>query len=831
MNVHTKRMIAAASPPSGFLPDVRAEAERPVPSLATAEAGSAQRRFAFLLCGLIGVATAATLPWAREPFPFTPGFLAIDESALVLVYGLTTWLFFTQYRRTLSVPILALGAGSLYTTLVVFLQLLSFPDLMTGGLLIGKGAPSLAWLWNFWHVAPPVAALAYALLPRTGSLAHITKDRAARVAWMTLAGVCVVWAVTAACVVWFPHILPRTTDPGGGYQLLTTSGVGPVIILVNVTAIAVLWRATRLRTVLELWLGAALMLLLFDNIVTDLGAARNSVGWVVGRIEAVMAGLIILGVYLYEFDFLYRSAEAAFAEGEIARKAAMLGRDQLEVALTASGMAEWSLDLTRDLFRATRLFNGMFGRPDDAPAWGSEDFLARVVENDRPAARAALRAAEKTGALAFEGRIRRMDDNAERWIEVIGRAHADAQGRAVALDGCMSDTTERRQIQERLRQSERLEAIGQLTGGVAHDFNNLLTAILGSLDMIVQDPGDAEKVARLARIALDAARRGTDLTEKLLSFSRRQLLTPQVVNLNRLINEFMPLLDGAVGEAIPIRLALDPLLEPARLDPNQFQATLLNLAANARDAMPNGGRLTIKTQMFHPTASDLAAIPGLAAEPCLLVSVADTGIGMDEATLHRVFEPFFTTKEIGKGTGLGLSQVYGFIRQAGGQCRIRTAHDEGCIVELFLPRSQQAVSMKPPAVVPLRKASNNEVVLLVEDEDAVREIAAESLEVLGYEVQEAINARMALEILRGSSRIDLLFSDVVMPGGMNGAQLAVEARRIRPGLKVLLTSGYTVTATGGTHELPPEVPLLRKPYVREDLAAKLSAVLGTSVPA
>ncbi|HET6606550.1 MAG TPA: MASE4 domain-containing protein [Rhodopila sp.] len=829
MNAHIKRQIDASGLSAGFLWDTRSDIERPIPSLASAVVDPVQRRLAFLLCGLVGLVTAATLPWAQQQFPFAPDFLAIDESALVLVYGLITWLFFTQYRRTLSVPILALGAGSLYTTLIVFLQLLSFPDLLTRGRLIGEGSSSLVWLWNLWHVAPPVTALVYALLPRTGSFAHVTKDRAARVAWMTVGGVCVVWAVTGACVIWFPDILPRTNDPGGGYRSLTTSGVGPFIILVNIAAIGVLWRLTRLRTVLQLWLGVALMLLLFDNVVTDLGAAHNTVGWVVGRIEAVMAGLIILGVYLHEFDFLYRSAEAAFAEGEVARQAAQLGRDRLEVALAASGMAEWSLDLTCDRFRTTSRFNEIFGRPEDAPVWGAEDALARIVENDRPAARTALRTAETSGALAFEVRIRRMGDGAERWIEVIGRARVDAQGRAVALDGCVSDTTERREIQERLRQSERLEAIGQLTGGVAHDFNNLLTAILGSLDMIAQDPGDAEKVARLARIALGAGRRGTDLTEKLLSFSRRQLLTPQLVNVNRLINEFMPLLIGAVGAEIPIRLLLDPFLDPARLDPGQFQATLLNLAANARDAMPSGGALTIETRMFNPTQSDLAAIPGLTNEPCLLVSVTDTGTGMNEATLQRVFEPFFTTKEIGKGTGLGLSQVYGFIRQAGGQCRIRTAHNEGCTVDLLLPRSQPAVPMKPPAIMPLCKASNNEVVLLVEDEHAVREIAAESLQVLGYTVQEAINARMALEILRGPSRIDLLFSDVVMPGGMNGAQLAVEARRIRPDLKVLLTSGYT--ATGGTHDLPPEVPLLRKPYVREDLAAKLSAVLSGSVPA
>ena len=208
------------------------------------------------------------------------------------------------------------------------------------------------------------------------------------------------------------------------------------------------------------------------------------------------------------------------------------------------------------------------------------------------------------------------------------------------------------------------------------------------------------------------------------------------------------------------------------------------------------------------------------------ITVADTGTGMDADTVAKVFEPFFTTKEVGKGTGLGLSQVYGFARQAGGFCRIRSAPGQGCAVELYLPRSVNRPSIEVARPSPLRRASGGEVVLVVEDDDAVRVIAAASLQSLGYQVLTAGDARAALDMLRGPNRVDILFSDVVMPGGMNGAQLAVEARRIRPAMQVLLTSGYTETATGGCQELPEGVPLLRKPYMKAELAAKLRAVIA-----
>jgi CheY-like chemotaxis protein len=302
----------------------------------------------------------------------------------------------------------------------------------------------------------------------------------------------------------------------------------------------------------------------------------------------------------------------------------------------------------------------------------------------------------------------------------------------------------------------------------------------------------------------------------------------QVVNANALLLEFKPLLQRAVGDATELQMRFHRPLGSVRLDPNQLQATLLSLVGNARDAMPDGGTLRIETRDVVLTDTDVLAMPDARPGRHVRISVEDDGAGMDSATLAQAFEPFFTTKEVGKGTGLGLSQVYGFVRQAGGHCRLRSAPGKGCAVELYFPEAEHAVQAldRAPGVMPLRQASDGDVVLLVEDEDALRELAAESLSLLGYKVLSAPDARVALDILHGQDRVDILFSDVVMPGGMNGAQLAMEARRIRSDLKVLLTSGYTTTATGGVRDLPADVPLLRKPYMRDELAAKLQAVAG-----
>ena len=302
-------------------------------------------------------------------------------------------------------------------------------------------------------------------------------------------------------------------------------------------------------------------------------------------------------------------------------------------------------------------------------------------------------------------------------------------------------------------------------------------------------------------------------------------MRPETVNPNQLLRDFEPLLKRAVGETVEIKLDLDAALHPVRLDPGVFESAILNLAVNARDAMPNGGNLTLKTCNAALTDDDLAEMPELVPGEYILVFVSDTGTGMDAKTMARVFEPFFTTKEVGKGTGLGLSQVYGFVKQAGGHVRIESAPGQGATVKLYLPRSaERAAEIRTDNVLPLRRADRGEVVLVVEDEPAVLEVAVESLTELGYKTLTANNAAAALECLRGRDRIDILFSDVVMPGGMNGVQLSAEARRVRPGLRVLLTSGYIGGV--GEGELPHDVPLLSKPYQREDLANKLRLVLS-----
>jgi signal transduction histidine kinase/CheY-like chemotaxis protein len=428
--------------------------------------------------------------------------------------------------------------------------------------------------------------------------------------------------------------------------------------------------------------------------------------------------------------------------------------------------------------------------------------------------------------LDLECRIVRPDGET-RWIVAKGRVEYDPRGEPVRMAGVVMDTTERRHTEDALRQAQKMEAIGQLTGGVAHDFNNLLTVIVGGLDMLIRRPDDPLRVVRLAESAMTAARRGEQLTQQLLAFSRRQVLRPETLNPNQLLLGFEGLAARAVGESVVLKMDLEPGAHPIRIDPAQFEAAVLNLIVNARDAMPQGGEIAIRTRNVHRSTEDLGD-QGLAPGAYVMVSVCDTGSGIEPGTLARVFEPFFTTKDVGKGSGLGLAQVYGFARSAGGSVAIESTPGLGTAVRLYFPRSVDAATEERHPLsphVPLRRAADGETVLLVEDDEQVLGMAVESLEELRYKVVVARDAREALEHLNGDGRIDILFSDVVMPGGMNGAQLAVEARQLRPELKVLLTSGY-VGELGADQVVGEDLPLLTKPYRRDELAQKLRVVLG-----
>lgn len=790
-------------------------------TLATARAGRTQRRLAVLVSLTFGAVTLALLPFASQPMPPMPGFVPVYQSALIVVYGLTTYLFLTQYRRTRSGSLLVLGTGSLYVTLAVLLQMLSFPNVLAQGRILGNGPDTTTWLWTFWHLGPPLFALPYAIMEGDGRDRTVPPSRVDRVGLLAVAGTVVAAALTAVAVSRYVHLLPKSVE-GDDYWLLTTSGVGPAVVALTVLALAVLFWTTRLRTVLQLWLAVSLLLLVFDNMVTLPGAARGTVGWFAGRLEALVAGFILLGVYLREVDFLYARAEAAAVEREARRAELQLARDNLALALEAAEMGDWELDLRTGASRRTPRHDAIFGYREPVERWDIETFLKHVVPEDRATARAALEGADGRERIDLHCRIKRADDGAIRWVALRGKAYLDEGGGLRTIAGIVMDTTQRHEAEDRLNQAQKMEAIGQLTGGVAHDFNNLLTIIVGNLDMIVRRPDNAQRVERLATSAMTAARRGAEVTEKLLSFSRRQVLRPETVNPNRLLKDFGTLLQRAVGETVEVRLDLDASLDPVRLDPGQFESAVLNLAVNARDAMPGGGTLTVKTCNAHLDAGELADRPDLSPGAYVLVAVTDTGHGMDAATLAHAFEPFFTTKDIGKGTGLGLSQVFGFAKQSGGDVSVESAPGRGTTFTLYLPEVGPVGREEPrPVEAEARAGGSGQRVLVVEDNVEVGRFATQILEDLGYETARAANAAEALEMLgAGGAAFDAVFSDVVMPG-MNGVELGREIGRRYPGLPVVLASGYShVLAREGGHGFE----LLHKPYSADQLSRILQRV-------
>lgn len=416
-------------------------------------------------------------------------------------------------------------------------------------------------------------------------------------------------------------------------------------------------------------------------------------------------------------------------------------------------------------------------------------------------------------------------------VLISARVERDSDGRFLRMLSVVIDVTQQRRAEAQFRQAQKMEAVGQLTGGIAHDFNNLLTVIIGNIDALQRRLGSLgggePDFRRLTDAVMRAADRGAVLTQRLLAFSRRQPLAPKPTDLNRLIAGMTDLLRSTLGENIAIESILAGVLWPCAIDGNQLESALLNLAVNARDAMPKGGKLTIETTNTYLDEVYAAAHEEVASGPYVMLGVSDTGTGMGKDVIARAFEPFFTTKEIGQGTGLGLSQVYGFVKQSGGHLKIYSEVGQGTTVKLYLPRlfgSDKAI--EPASAVPeadLRKSG--ETVLVVEDDDDVRRHSVEILRELGYRVLEASNAAAALQVLEKRAEIALLFTDVGLPGGLSGRELAAEARRRRPQLRVLFTTGYARSAVIHQGRLDPSVELIVKPFTYANLAAKIRGVL------
>ena len=400
----------------------------------------------------------------------------------------------------------------------------------------------------------------------------------------------------------------------------------------------------------------------------------------------------------------------------------------------------------------------------------------------------------------------------------------DAENRFSGILAMCQDVSERRATEERLCHSEKMNAVGQLTGGVAHDFNNLLTVVIGSLDLAMDRV--PQELRPSIEEALRAAERGAALVRQMLAFSRRQTLISETLDLNGVAAGMEQMLRRTLGEDVEIEMRLAPPLWPALADRAQVESALLNLAINARDAMPAGGKLTIETDNAHLDEDYAAGNAEVAPGDYVALAVTDTGTGMSPEVLAHAFEPFFTTKEVGKGTGLGLSMIYGFAKQSRGHVKIYSEVGHGTTVRLYLPRKTTAAESKaaPPAGDHERE-SGGETILVVEDDADVRAFVTGQLRDLGYRVIEAADGRQAQRVLDSDQRIDLLFTDVVMPGGMTGRQIADAARTKRPGLRAVFTSGYTENSIVHQGKLEKDMNFLSKPFRRQDLARKVRQTL------
>lgn len=529
------------------------------------------------------------------------------------------------------------------------------------------------------------------------------------------------------------------------------------------------------------------------------------------------------------------------------------GERRLQTALEAGRLGAWELDLESRVLTTSATFRKVFGRPAESD-FSYEDLISFIHEEDRERMRQAVQATIETGVDSAIEYRNYWPDGSLRWAEIRAQLYRNRLGDAVKMVGVAADVTQRKNdeenqrrqneiledrvaartteleaahaviveeahqrehAEEQLRQALKMEAIGQLTGGVAHDFNNLLMAVLGNLELLRKHLDGDAKAERLIDGALQGAKRGASLTQRLLAFARRQDLQVTNVDLRTLILGMEELLQRSVGSTVVIETVLQADVPMALADTNQLELALINLAVNARDAMPGGGTIRIglrKVEVSSPNE--------LAAGTYAVISVTDTGHGMDAETLRKAVDPFFSTKELGKGTGLGLSMIHGLAIQLNGQLKLSSAPGQGTTAELWIPEGGgESQEINPIKSEPVRDASApaRKRILMVDDDILIAMSSVDMLEDLGHAVVEANSGRQALAILKDDRDFDLLISDFSMPG-MTGAELAAEVRRFLPDLPILLATGYA--------ELPPgadiEVPRLGKPYTQQQLANEIS---------
>ena len=763
------------------------------------------RRLAWTIVGLSALIFAAVAPFARVPLAPVWAFIPIYQSALVVSDLVTAVLLYGQFATSRSRALLLIASGYMFTALIAVVHGLTFPGLFAPTGLLGAGPQTTAWLYMFWHAGFPLAVIGYAFLKSSNIDTVSGKTGNAIATSIAAAGAAALIALATAGHAALPAIMVAN------HYTPAMIAVIMAVWSLSFVALIVLWRH-RPHSVLDLWLMVVVFAWLLDiALAVILNAGRFDLGFYIGRIYGLCAASFVLMVLLVETGALYAQI-SRLLKFERANRRTLVDSSPLPIfSIDADGnVASWNSAAERVFaYAAADIVGRPFASlPENAP----NDYLDlhRRVTGGEP-------------VRGIHMSWQRADGST---IDVVcsGAPVREAGQRSGAVY-IAEDVTEKKRLESQLAQAQKMEAVGQLTGGIAHDFNNLLTAVFNGIDTLRESASETERAAAVDTID-SAATRAAELTRHLLAFARKQPLQPHEVDINGLVADATKLLRATLGAQIDIEIKLANDVWPALVDPNQLTSAILNLSINARDAMPNGGRLTIETRSVVLDEDYAKAHSEVVAGPYLLVAVSDNGTGIPASMIDKVFEPFFTTKGVGKGTGLGLSMVFGFIKQSGGHIKIYSEEGQGTSVKMYLPRASGIdVAANEVSIVPQQRGT--ERILVVEDNELVRRNVVKQLESLGYRTLEASTGTEAITLIERDADIDLLFTDLIMPGGMNGCQLAERVASRQRSIKVLFTSGYTEEAVLHQGRLDPGLLLLGKPYRKAELARMVRQALAS----
>jgi PAS domain S-box-containing protein len=787
----------------------------------------ADRRLALSMMTISVVVFVLLVPFAKLPLAPAPAFIPSYQSALLMSDAVTAAVLFGQFSIQRTRTVLLLATAYFFTAIAIIPHTLSFPGLFAPGGLMGSGPQTTVWLYMLWHGGFPLMVTAYAFAKHDdGALANPLMAASTAIA----ASVAVVVGVTLLATVGH-ELLPPLLLPDNTY---TPAMYGVIFAVWALSALAVV--AIWLRpphTALDLWMMVVTVAWTCDiGLSAALNAKRFDLGFYAGRAYGLAAAMFVLVMLLLETRGLYArlarnlDIERLAAEGRAdeARRASHETAETLRAVIDSSSLAVLALSPEGDVILWNKTAERLFGyRRDEVmgqpyPIAPHEPSLAGRQRDaiGHTLAGATLR------DLDFQCRRK---DGTEAAVRVSAGPFYDASGALGGAAFTLEDLTEKNATEEMLRQSQKMEAVGQLTGGVAHDFNNILMVILANVEELQEDETLVPAHQALLAAIQTSGQRAAELTRRLLAFSRKQRLQPQPTDLTDLVAGVDKLLRRTLGERIEIDAILADGLWTTSVDRAQVEAALVNLCVNARDAMPDGGKLLIETanvdldQDYAKANANTGVVPG----DYVMLAVSDTGTGIAPDVLQKVFEPFFTTKGVGKGTGLGLSMIYGFIKQSNGHIKIYSEVGQGTTIRMYLPRSATAVTADAATAAAVAPRGD-ERILLVEDDPQVRAAVKAQLASLGYTVTEAVNGTAALERFDRGETFDAVVSDVIMPG-MSGPQLHAAIAARQPSVMMLFMSGYSENAAHHHGHLDAKVRLLSKPFRKIDLAIRLRGML------